>query len=125
MSAILEKSEIDQLVRMAFLNDESLKILAEEGEIRGAIGEAYEFKAYKDKRFSNLYQIDIYDMGDEKRIVETLLFQKHSDKIPPGMPGGSMKVYSIANPKSSRDGGVRMRRGMISAKEGMTLEIQM
>jgi hypothetical protein len=124
MSAILDKPEIDQLVRMAFLNEDSLKIIAEEGELRGAIGEAYEFRAFRDKQFSNLYKIDIFDMGDESNIIETLILQKHSNKIPPGMPGGSMKVYSVAGPKKARES-VRMRRGMIPAKEGLTLEIQM
>jgi hypothetical protein len=104
MSSVLQKLEIDQLMRMAFLNKESLKMLEEDGEIRGAIGDAYEFKAYKLKEYTTLYRVDIYDVGNYDNAIESLVFHKHSDKIPYGSPR-KMEVYSFEVPSTARSFG--------------------
>lgn len=101
MSSILQKLEIDQLMRMAFLNKESLKMLEEDGEIRGAIGDAYGFRAYRLKEYTTLYRVDIYDLENEDNVLESLVFHKHSDKIPYGSPR-KMEVYSFEVPSTAR-----------------------
>ncbi len=98
-------------MRMAFMDEESLKILAEDGEIRGAIGESYEFRGFKVKGFDTLYQVDISEMGDENPVLETYILQKHSSKIPWGMPGGSKKVYRMEVPSYTRENGYFSSKG--------------
>ncbi len=90
---ILTESDIDTLIRMVFLDEETFSMMKEDGKVEGQIGETHLFTAKPVKDFFTLYRIDVKKM--DGTLVEALIFHKHSDKIPKDRPGKAMEVYRL------------------------------
>lgn len=93
MAEFLDTSDIETLVRMVFMDESVMAMMEKDGKVEGQIGETHLFKAYPEKRFPTLHRIDIRTMADEP--VESFIFHRHSNKVPPNRPGKSMEVYRI------------------------------